>query len=166
MLNDFLAPLMFEIDVDVRRLLALLGDEALEQQVAGRRIDRGDLQTVADRAVRRRAPPLAQDILTASEADDAVNGEEVARELHLSDQRKFLVQDRADAVRYAVRIALLRTLPCQFGEIFVGILALWHGFMGVFVTQFVEREGTRIGDDPRLSDGVGPIGEQPLHFCR
>ena len=36
-LDHFLAPLMLEIDVDVGRLLALLGNEALEQQVAGRR---------------------------------------------------------------------------------------------------------------------------------
>ncbi len=32
-LDDLLAPLMLEIDVDVRRLAALDGDEALEQQV-------------------------------------------------------------------------------------------------------------------------------------
>ena len=47
---------MLEIDVDVGRLLALLGDEALEQQVAGRRVDRGDPERVADRAVRRADP--------------------------------------------------------------------------------------------------------------
>ena len=54
-LDHFLAPLMLEIDVDVGRLLALLGDEALEQQVAGRRVDRGD----AERNNRPRcSPPL------------------------------------------------------------------------------------------------------------
>ena len=60
-LDHLLAPLMLEIDVDVGRLAALLGDEALEQQVAGRRIDRGDAEAIADRAVRRRAAALAQD---------------------------------------------------------------------------------------------------------
>ena len=55
-LDHLLAPLMLEIDVDVGRLLALLGDEALEQQVAGRRVDRGDAEAIADRAVRRRLP--------------------------------------------------------------------------------------------------------------
>ena len=33
-LDHLLAPLVLEIDVDVGRLVALLGDEALEQQVA------------------------------------------------------------------------------------------------------------------------------------
>ena len=47
-LDDFLAPLMLEIDIDVGRLAALLGDEALEQQVVPDRIDRGDAEHVAD----------------------------------------------------------------------------------------------------------------------
>ena len=51
-LDHFLAPLMLEIDVDVGRLASLLGNEALEQQVVQRRIDRSDAQAVADGAVR------------------------------------------------------------------------------------------------------------------
>ena len=31
-LDHFLAPFVLEVDVDVRRLVALAGDEALEQQ--------------------------------------------------------------------------------------------------------------------------------------
>src|SRR6185369_4696523 len=60
-LDHLLAPLMLEIDVDVGRLAALLTNEALEQQVAGRRVDRGDAEAITDGAVRRRAAPLAQD---------------------------------------------------------------------------------------------------------
>ena len=52
-LDDLLAPLMLEIDVDVGRLLPLLGDKALEQKLVGRRVDRRDVQAVTDRAVRR-----------------------------------------------------------------------------------------------------------------
>ena len=68
---------------------ALLGDEALEQQVAGRRIDRGDAEAIADRAVRRRAASLAQDrrVEHAREGDDVVDGQEIAREVELVDQR-------------------------------------------------------------------------------
>ena len=53
LLDYLLSPLMLEVDVDVRRLLALLADEAFEQQVVDRRVDRGDAQAIADRAVRR-----------------------------------------------------------------------------------------------------------------
>jgi hypothetical protein len=68
-LHHFFAPLMFEIDVDIGRFLALLGDEAFEQHVHARRIDFGDAQAVT--------PPnwlpsrvLAEDVATAGEAHD------------------------------------------------------------------------------------------------
>ncbi|MNX93906.1 hypothetical protein D3C86_1261170 [compost metagenome] len=48
-LDDDLAALMLEIDIDVRRLLALLADEAFEQEVIAFRVDRGDAQHIADR---------------------------------------------------------------------------------------------------------------------
>src|SRR5262249_58128368 len=54
-LDDLLAPLVREIDIDVGRLAAVLGDEAGEQEVALVGIDRGDAEAIAGRAVRRRA---------------------------------------------------------------------------------------------------------------
>src|SRR5579862_9202256 len=41
-LHHRLAPLMLEVDVDVRRLVALPADETLEQHLASRRVDFGD----------------------------------------------------------------------------------------------------------------------------
>src|SRR5256885_16761757 len=41
-LDDFLAPLVLEIDVDIGRLVALLRNEALEQQLLLDRIDLGE----------------------------------------------------------------------------------------------------------------------------
>ncbi len=72
-LHDDLAPLVLEIDINVRRLAPLLGDEALEQQVIAVGIDRGDAEHEADCAVRRRAAPLAQYVLAAGEADDRIH---------------------------------------------------------------------------------------------
>jgi hypothetical protein len=93
-LDHFLAPLMLEIDVDVGRLAPLFGDEALEQQVVHRRVDRGDPEAVADRAVRRRAAALAQDrrIEAAREGDDVVDGQEIAREIELLDQLELMIE--------------------------------------------------------------------------
>src|SRR5437763_1952853 len=59
-LDDFLAPLVLEIDVDIGRLVALLRNEALEQQLLLDRIDLGDAQGVADGGIGRRAAPLAE----------------------------------------------------------------------------------------------------------
>ena len=66
-LHDDLAPLVLEVDIDVRRLAPLLRDEALEQQVVALGIDGGDAQHVADRRIGGRAAPLAEDVLAARE---------------------------------------------------------------------------------------------------
>src|SRR6185312_7510756 len=42
-LNDFLAPLVLEIDVDIGRLVALARDETLEEQGGAGRIDSRDM---------------------------------------------------------------------------------------------------------------------------
>ena len=107
-LDDLLAPLVLEIDVDVGRFAALGRNEALEQQVEARRVDLGDPETVADRRVGRRAAPLAEDVLRASEADDVVHGEEIGRVAELADQHEFVVERGAHAVGDAAGIARLR----------------------------------------------------------
>jgi hypothetical protein len=48
-LDDLLAVLVCEIDVDVGDFVALLGEKALEEQIHADRIDGGDAQRVADR---------------------------------------------------------------------------------------------------------------------
>jgi hypothetical protein len=72
-LDHVLAPLMLEIDVDVGRLVAVLGNEALEQQAMLDRVDRGDAEDVADHRIGRRAAALAQDALAAGISDDRVH---------------------------------------------------------------------------------------------
>ncbi len=80
-LDHLLAPLVLEIDVDVGRLAAFLGDEAVEQQLVLGRIDLGDAEAEAHRRIRRAAAPLAQDrrLLRAGEVDDFLDSQEVGR---------------------------------------------------------------------------------------
>lgn len=59
-LNDLLAPFMLEVDIDIRLLVAFLADEALEEKVVGRRVDRGDAENIADGAIGGRSPALAE----------------------------------------------------------------------------------------------------------
>ena len=85
-LDHLLAPLVLEIDVDVGRLVARGADEALEQHVDARRIDRGDAEAIADRRIGRRAAPLAQDAALPGEAHDVVHGQEIAGVVEPLDQ--------------------------------------------------------------------------------
>ncbi len=48
-LDDFLAPLMLEVDIDIRRFAALFTDEPLEQHVAARRVHFGDAEAITHR---------------------------------------------------------------------------------------------------------------------
>ena len=64
MLNDLLAAVVLEIDVDVGWLVALLGNEALEEQNgATLGFDCGDTEVVADARVGCRSSALTQDVL-------------------------------------------------------------------------------------------------------
>src|SRR3546814_4613833 len=90
-LDDFLAPLMLEVDVDIGRLLALARHEALEEQLVPDRIDRGHAEQEADAAVRRRTAPLAQDPAAPALGDDRIDGQEIGRsEEHTSELQSLM----------------------------------------------------------------------------
>ena len=74
--NDFGAPLVFEIDIDVGRLAAFFRDKTLEQHCRTRRVDFGDAQREADRRIGRRATPLTEDFPAARKADDVMHRQE------------------------------------------------------------------------------------------
>ena len=68
-LDDFLAPFVLEVDVDVGRFLAFGADETLKQQAAARGIDRGDAEDVTDRRVGGGTAALAQDVLVIARSE-------------------------------------------------------------------------------------------------
>ncbi|SHT51621.1 Uncharacterised protein [Mycobacteroides abscessus subsp. abscessus] len=82
-LDDVLAQVRFDVDVDVRWSVARRGQEPLEQQLVGHRVDVRDAQCVTDRRVGGRAPALTQDVTVPAELGDAVHHQEVARKLQL-----------------------------------------------------------------------------------
>ncbi len=99
---------MLEIHVDVRRLVALLGDEALEQQMHARGIHLGDVQAVADGGVGRRAAALAEDLLAAGKLHDVLHREEVVLVAHLADERELPLDECEGVCGHAVRPAFGR----------------------------------------------------------
>ena len=113
-LHDDLAPLVLEVDVDVRRLAALLGDEALEQQVVALRIDRGDAEHVADGGVGGRAAALAQDVLASGRSgrSSSPSGSR-ARSRSVSISRSSCSSFGTTLVGHALGIALGSAFPGQ-----------------------------------------------------
>ncbi len=119
-LQYFLAPLVLEVDVDIGRFAALLGDEALEQEVVAVRIDRGNAQNKADAAVGRRTSALAEDIFGPRELDDRVHRQKIGRVFQPLDKIQLMLQQADDLVRHTFRIAPLRALPHQTPQGLVG----------------------------------------------
>ena len=78
-LHDDLAPLVLEIDIDIRRFAPLLRDKALEQQVVAFRINRGDAKHIAYRAIGGRTSPLAENVLAAGETHDGIHRQKIRR---------------------------------------------------------------------------------------
>ena len=51
-LDHLFAPFVFEIDIDIRRLVTVRRDETGEEQLAFVRIDLGDAEAIANSAIR------------------------------------------------------------------------------------------------------------------
>ena len=147
-LDDLLAPLVLEIDVDVGRLVALGRDEALEQKVEPVGIDLGDAEAEADRGIGRRAAALAEDALAAGKAHDVVHGQEIGRVAQLADQRQLVREQPPDPLRHAVRIAPVRAFAGQLLEPGLRRHAVRHRIDRIVVAQLVEREAAGVRRSP------------------
>ena len=144
-LDHFLAPFVLEVDVDVRRLVAFLGDETFEQQVRARWVQLGDLQAEAHRGVGGRTAPLAKNAATAREADNVMHGEKEVLVAELGDERQLLFDQLGGALGHAPRPAF----PCarlgKLAQVRGWREPLRHQFARIFVAQFVQTERAAVG---------------------
>ncbi|CAG7402834.1 hypothetical protein PICSAR7_04402 [Mycobacterium avium subsp. paratuberculosis] len=90
-LDHLFALVGFDVHVDVGRAVAGRRQEALEQQLVGHRVHRGDAQGVADRGVGRRSPTLAQDVVLPAEPGDVVHHQEISRKLQLRNDFQLVL---------------------------------------------------------------------------
>ena len=90
-LDDLLAPVRLDVDVDVGRAVALGRQEPLEQQAEPHRIGVGDAEGEADRRVGRAPPALAEDVGPPAELDQVPHDEEVAGEPQGLDEGQLVV---------------------------------------------------------------------------
>src|SRR5437870_3305129 len=157
-----------EIEIDVRprlvpgRVGALFGEEALEEQVHLHRIDGGDPERVADRAVGRRAAPLHEHVLAPAEQDDVVDDEEVPGEAEPGDERQLPLELRARpgparAARAAVAPAGAVHGPVP--QLTVQRLRVQELRLGELVAEIVERVGAALGDLARQPHRFRQIAE-------
>ena len=153
-LDDFLAPLVLEIDVDIGRFAAFGTDETFEQQVAAGGVDRGDAQHETDRRIGGGPASLAEDALGAGEPDDAINRQEIRCIVQAADQIEFMVKLLRDLFGNAVGITRAAPSQVQFFQRLLRGQAGDVNLMRILVAEFVQTEPATIGDLLRAGDGV------------
>ena len=161
-LDHLLAPLVLEVDVDVRRLVAGLGDEALEDHGPDLGRDRGDAEGEADHRVRRRAAALAEDALDAGEVDDVADGEEIRGVAQPADQRELVGGLGGDLVGHAERVAPFQAFGGQPLEARLRVFAL-PDLARILVAELVEAETAVRRDLARAVHRRLVPGEEPQH---
>ena len=103
MLDHFFAPVMLDVEIDIRRLGALHGNKALEEQAHAHRIDGRDAEAITNHRIRRRAASLAKNIVGAAELDDLPHGQEVAGIIERFDDLQLFFQLHCHDFRQAHR---------------------------------------------------------------
>ena len=99
--DHLLAPILAEVDVEIRHRDAVGIEEALEQQRKAQRVEVGDRQRIGDeRAGARAAPRTDRNPLRLRPFDEVGNDQEVAREAHPLDDREL----EGEAVAIGLRI--------------------------------------------------------------
>jgi hypothetical protein len=139
-LDDLLAPLMLEVEVDVGRLLALFADEALEQKLRAGGVDLGHPQAVADRRVGRAAAALAKNALPARPMDQVRHREKERLIGQARDEHQLALDLVSHRGRLALRIAPAHTLLGEHAQPAGGRVAGRHQLLRVLVAQFIKRE--------------------------
>ena len=158
-LDDLLAALRLEIQIDVGRAATLLGQEPLERQAEADGIDPGEIEAAAHRRVGARTPYLAHDVLVPGEVDDVPHHEEVAGEAEALDDVKFVGQTggspRLDPPR-PVRIHLPGALEGEVAQVIhLGAETVGHGEVG--------QPGRH---QPQVEGHVPAQGGGPFHCSR
>ena len=161
-LDHLLAPLVFEIDVDVGRLAAGLGHEAFEHHGNGVGRHLGDAERIADDRIGRRAAPLAQDAARAGEIHDVVDGQEIGREPQRAHDAQLLGDLVRGILRHSAGKAAVQALRRQpFQPRLRGFVP--RHFVRVFVAELLQRKPAAPGDVERAADGGRMVPEQPRH---
>src|SRR3569833_255244 len=156
-LNDLLTSHVLEIDVDVGRLVAFLGDEALKEQGPALGVDGWGAGAGARRRGGGRAAPLAEDAAAIRLGDDVLHGEEIGFVVELGDQgehaNKLLLYRSGRAVWPAPAQAGLGQLAQMRARRLTGRRDL----VGVLVAQLIEGKPAILGDAHTLSQQLGRV---------
>ena len=165
------APLLAEVDVEIRHGDAFGIEETLEQQTEAQRIKIGNGQRIGDqRAGTGTATRADGDIMSLGPLDKVRDDEEITREAHLLDDVELEIEP--------VTILLLAHRRRTVGDaVSQTLMGAGHKLLGFIAPALggKARQDRRVGADPvgaapgdleRVLQRLGQIGETLTHFIR
>ena len=162
--DDALAAVDGEVDVDVGHRLAARVEKALEEQVVADRVDVGDLEAVRDERARGRAAARTDaDAVPLREADEVGDDQEVIREAHLADRLQLELEPFAQLGRDLV-VAPLEPLLAELHEVVEGIPSVGCREVRQQDTPELDLDVAALGDLERAAQGVLPAREVAEHL--
>ncbi len=139
-LDDFLSALMFEINIDIGRFLALPGNEAGEKQVMLHRINRGNAKQVTNHAIGGAAAALAEDIFGPRIVDNVMDRQKIGRIFKLVDKLQFFVQLVRQFAWDTARVRLCRRFPGKMFQPSLRCPSFRNRLVRIMIAQLVERK--------------------------
>ena len=94
----------------------------------------------------------------------SIDGEKIRRVIEPGDQRELVLEGLAYTVGNAVGIALGGALPGEMDERILRGGEAGDGLLGIFVAQFVEREGRRLVERAGLRDRFRRVVKEARHL--
>ena len=144
--DDLVAAVDREVDVDVRHRLAARVEEALEEEVVLDRVDVGDLERVGDdRPGRRAAARPDADPVRLREADEVPDDQEVVGEAHLPDRLQLELEPVLELRRHR-SVALLQAFFAELDEVVEGVAAVRRREVRQPDDAELDRDGAALGD--------------------
>ena len=176
--QDLVPIVLAEVDVEVRHRHAVGIEETLEQQAPAQRVEVGDGQGPGDhRSGARAAPRADRYALLLGPLDELGDDQEVAREAHLLDDAELVGQ--ALTIGSGLPLSLVAValgIPGQLlearlqaglglGAQLLGLAAAFGGRIGrQDRAALLGEPGAAPGDDQRVVDGFGQVGEERTHL--
>ena len=155
-LENFLPVPVGDVQVDVRRLVSRLGEEALEQQVQSYGIHGGDPEAVTDRRIGGGPSALHQNPPPVRESDDVPHDEEVVGQVQAIDDPEFVLDLSKVPGIEATPVSLVRSLFHESPQERVSLPSSGHIKGGKPWLQVGHMEPAPVGYPYRLPKSVPP----------
>ncbi len=161
-LDDFLATLVLDVEVDVGRLAALPGQEALEEKIHPHRVHGRDAEHETHGRVCSRAASLTQDPVVPAELHDLTHGQEVAVVVELANELELAFDLLAHLVRHAITVTLPRTGLRERAQAIGCRRTIRQALRGIAIADLRQRERASRRNLVTERDPTGIVRKQKL----